>query len=312
MNKQTVMKLISKGESSTLEFKTGKCKDFTNIFRVMCAFANTKGGHLLMGVSDNGEIIGCESHYISAIKSRIQRENDNPIAIVPTITLQIEIIDIDSKSIICISVDKSNLTHTYKGVALYRINDMIVSREAATAYKKINRSGVYNFLMHDDSSQISSYQAAFRILEPFKDWVENHKGWQTIRNLPDSSKEKDIQRLIDLKGRDYCEDNNIDMSFEANEGPGALDLKLSRGNDKTVIEIKLSTNDQYLHGFEVQIEEYARAENTKNRIYVYIQLGNPTRTKRIRELYEKKKEAGENPPFLYIIDSQVRQSASKK
>ena len=203
MNKQTVMKLISKGESSTLEFKTGKCKDFTNIFRVMCAFANTKGGHLLMGVSDNGEIIGCESHYISAIKSRIQRENDNPIAIVPTITLQIEIIDIDSKSIICISVDKSNLTHTYKGVALYRINDMIVSREAATAYKKINRSGVYNFLMHDDSSQISSYQAAFRILEPFKEWVEMHKGWQMIQEFPSASREKDIQRLIDLKGRDY-------------------------------------------------------------------------------------------------------------
>lgn len=72
----------------------------------------------------------------------------------------------------------------------------------------------------------------------------------------------------DLKGRDYCRDNNIDMSFEANEGPGPVDLKLSRGNDKTVIEIKLSSNAQYLHGFEVQIEEYARAENTNNKIYV--------------------------------------------
>lgn len=312
MNKQTVMKLINKGESSTLEFKTGKCKDFTNIIRVMCAFANTKGGHLLIGVSDNGEIVGCESHYISAIKSRIQRENDNPNAIIPTIKLQIEIIDIDSKSILCISVDKSDQTHTYKGIALYRINDMTVSREAATAYKKINRSGVYNFLMHDDSSQISSYQAAFRILEPFKEWVEMHKGWQMIQEFPSASREKDIQRLIDLKGRDYCINNNIDMSFEANEGPGALDLKLSRGNDKTVIEIKLSTNDQYLHGFEVQIEEYAKAENTRNRIYVYIQLGNPIRTKRIKELYDNKMAAGDDPPFLFVIDSQPRQSASKK
>ena len=59
-------------------------------------------------------------------------------------------------------------------------------------------------------------------------------------------------------------------------------------------------------------EEYARAENTKNRIYVYIQLENPIRTKRIKELYEKKKEAGEDPPFLFIIDSQIRHSASKK
>ena len=312
MNKQTVMKLISKGESSTVEFKSGKSKEFTNIYRVMCAFANCKGGYLLLGIYDNGEIIGCEANYISAIKSRIQRENGSSNAIIPKISFQIEIISIDSKNVLCISVNKSNQIHTYKGTVFYRINDIIVSREAANAYKRINRSGVYNYLMHDDSSQISSYQAAFRILEPFKDWVENHKGWQTIRNLPDSSKEKDIQRLIDLKGRDYCEDNNIDMSFEANEGPGALDLKLSRGNDKTVIEIKLSTNGQYLHGFEVQIEEYAKAENTRNRIYVYIQLGNPIRTKRIKELYDNKMAAGDDPPFLFVIDSQPRQSASKK
>lgn len=311
MNKQTVLKLINMGESSTVEFKLGKSKDFTNIYSVMCAFANSKGGHLLFGVSDNGEIVGCEANYISAIKTRVTRENDNSTAIVPRIKLQIEIISIDSKSILCISVEKSNQIHTYKGTAFYRINDIIISREAAEAYKKINRSGAFNFIMHDDTSQISSYQAALRILEAFKDWVEIHKGWKTIRNLPDSSREKDIQRLIDLKGRDYCEDNNIDMSFEANEGLGALDLKLSRGNDKTVIEIKLSTNGQYLHGFIAQIEEYAKAENTNNRIYVYIQLGNPTRTKRIINLYEKKKEAGENPPVLFIIDSQEKQSASK-
>ena len=166
--------------------------------------------------------------------------------------------------------------------------------------------------MHSEPSQISSYQASLSILEAFREWVEDHKGWKTIHDIPGKFREKDIQRLIDLKGRDYCEDNNIDMSFEANEGPGALDLKLSRGNDKTVIEIKLSSNAQYLHGFEVQIEEYARAEKTNNRIYVYIQLENPGRTKTIKELYEKKKAAGEDPPLLFIIDSQIRQSASKK
>ena len=52
MNKHTVLKLINKGESSTVEFKLGKSKDFANIYCVMCAFANSKGGHLLLGVSD--------------------------------------------------------------------------------------------------------------------------------------------------------------------------------------------------------------------------------------------------------------------
>lgn len=67
-----------------------------------------------------------------------------------------------------------------------------------------------------------------------------------------------------------------------------------------------------MHGFEVQIEEYAKAENTNNRIYVYIQLGNPRRTSKIKELYKNKVDAGGDPPFLFIIDSQPRQSASKK
>ena len=102
------------------------------------------------------------------------------------------------------------------------------------------------------------------------------------------------------------------MSFEANEGPGPVDLKLSRGNDKTVIEIKLSSNEQYLHGFEVQVEEYAKAENTQNRIYVYIQVGNPGRDKKIKELYQIKQSFGENPPFLFMIDSQESLQARAK
>ena len=61
-----------------------------------------------------------------------------------------------------------------------------------------------------------------------------------------------------------------------------------------------------------KLKNYAKAENTRNRIYVYIQLGNPIRTKRIKELYDNKMAAGDDPPFLFVIDSQPRQSASKK
>jgi len=36
-------------------------------------------------------------------------------------------------------------------------------------------------------------------------------------------------------------------------GRGPVDFKISRGEDKTVIEIKLTSNNDCLHGFEVQI-----------------------------------------------------------
>ena len=50
------------------------------------------------------------------------------------------------------------------------------------------------------------------------------------------------------------------MTFEANEGPGPVDLRMSRGNNKTVVEIKLSSNADYIHGYEEQIEQYVKAE----------------------------------------------------
>ena len=48
------------------------------------------------------------------------------------------------------------------------------------------------------------------------------------------------------------------MTFEANEGPGPVDLRMSRGNDKTVVETKLSSNADYIHGYEEQIEKYQK------------------------------------------------------
>lgn len=100
--------------------------------------------------------------------------------------------------------------------------------------------------------------------------------------------------------------------LEANEGPGSVDLKMSRGNDKTVVEIKLSSNADYIHGYEEQIEKYAKAEGTTQKIFVYVKVGNPERDKRIEELHASRLNNGENPPKLFIIDSQEQTSASKR
>lgn len=96
----------------------------------------------------------------------------------------------------------------------------------------------------------------------FKDWVENNRGWDEVLSASTSKREKSLQRFLHLSGKYYCSQNNIDidMTFETNEGPGPVDLKMSRGNDKTVVEIKLSSNADYIHGYEEQIEQYVKAE----------------------------------------------------
>ena len=150
------------------------------------------------------------------------------------------------------------------------------------------------------------------IIGVFKDWVENNRGWDEILNIESGKREKSVQRLIHLSAKYYVECHNLDLSCEANEGPGPVDFKISRGNDKTIVELKLSSNSDYLHGYEEQIERYAKAEKTDSMVYVLVDTGNPIRVKKLITLYEENINAGKKVPEVIIIDSTKQVSASKR
>lgn len=173
--------------------------------------------------------------------------------------------------------------------------------------KKIKKSGLLNRKIKHPSSIVAMQE----IINIFKDWVENNRGWALIQSAPSAKREKAIQRFMHLGAKNYIEINDIDVSFEPNEGPGPVDIKISRGSDKTIAEIKLSSNGQYLHGYEAQIIEYGKAERTENLIYVFIDVGNPNRKKRILNLYNQTKLSMVPYPKLIIIDACPRDSASK-
>lgn len=60
MNTKELDELIKKGESSTLEFKR-KISSHEKIAKEISAFANTIGGYLIVGVDDDGSIVGVDS-----------------------------------------------------------------------------------------------------------------------------------------------------------------------------------------------------------------------------------------------------------
>lgn len=57
MNQTEAKKLIATGECGTIEFKL-KANHPEKIIREVVAFANSRGGHLFVGVSDDGQING--------------------------------------------------------------------------------------------------------------------------------------------------------------------------------------------------------------------------------------------------------------
>lgn len=156
----------------------------------------------------------------------------------------------------------------------------------------------------------NSFDASMDIINIFKDWTENNRGWAEIQNAPSKNREKSIQRAIHLGAKYYLQTNNLDASFECDAGNGALDIKLSRGTDKTITEIKLSSNGQYFHGYETQIELYSKAEKTKKTIFVLIDIGNPNRRKKLIDYHKENKRKGIKCPELVIIDARTRSAAS--
>lgn len=59
LNFQAIEALVSQGESDTLEFKksTG---ELHAVGKTLCGLLNRKGGHVLIGVTDNRHIVGQE------------------------------------------------------------------------------------------------------------------------------------------------------------------------------------------------------------------------------------------------------------
>jgi predicted HTH transcriptional regulator len=60
MNIHPIFKLIAEGENDTLDFKK-TISSASKIAKTMTAFANHKGGRLLVGVNDNKTISGTRS-----------------------------------------------------------------------------------------------------------------------------------------------------------------------------------------------------------------------------------------------------------
>lgn len=162
--------------------------------------------------------------------------------------------------------------------------------------------GFFHVMKHSQQVCVSSLEGAHEIIWIFKDWVENNGGWKDIQNCDSRYTEGTIHRWIHLGAKTYLEDQNLDMSCEANMGVGQEDIKISRGNDKTIIEVKLSNNPKCKHGYEKQLPRYAEAEHTKNMIFVLVKVDD-----RNCEFVKK----SNNKPDFVLIDARPQRSASK-
>jgi predicted HTH transcriptional regulator len=95
--------LIAKGESNNLEFKRS-LSSAHRIARTLAAFANGSGGILLIGVSDDGKILGVASE-IREIR-KLEEASDQLVE--PALAISYETLSPDGRKILVVTVLQSN------------------------------------------------------------------------------------------------------------------------------------------------------------------------------------------------------------
>lgn len=143
--KQEILKIIKQGETEAVEFKENFNKE---TIETIVAFANAKGGIVLIGVNNKGKIKG-----VSIGKETLKKwVNEISQALEPTLIPEIESYKIEKKNIIKIEIKQSSIKPvSYKGISYLRVKN---------SNRKLNPKEIAEFHLQTIGSSWDSYPAA--------------------------------------------------------------------------------------------------------------------------------------------------------
>src|SRR5690625_5325178 len=123
MRMKKLQGLLNQGESIFVEFKQSKGKLNKDVFESVCAFLNRNGGHLFLGVNDDGSIVGINEKAVEKVKKDFVTSMNNPQKISPTFYLSVEEFVVEGKSILYIFIPESSQVHRCNGKIFDRNED---------------------------------------------------------------------------------------------------------------------------------------------------------------------------------------------
>ena len=118
--------LLVVGENQNIEFKRAGDGPKADTFESVCAFLNTAGGDIILGVADNGDVLGLPPKSIDAmIRSFVNVMND-PNLFDPVFALYPDEIVHKGKHLIYVHVPESAEVHRFKGKCYARVHEQDV------------------------------------------------------------------------------------------------------------------------------------------------------------------------------------------
>lgn len=149
-------------------------------------------------------------------------------------------------------------------------------------------------------------------VEQFRHVIEDRNMWRLLWDGSAPRPESSSQELFYAIASSYCSANNLDITPEADTGRGRVDFKISAGfSARLLVELKLSSNARLVHGYEMQLQLYKRAEQTTNAVYLVVDVGGMgQKLEKIHALKRSALNRGEKVSEIVVVNATRKESGS--
>ena len=107
--------LTREGEHAQLEYKTCTEDVSESLYESVCSFLNHSGGHILIGVRDDGTIVGVNPDRAETLKANIINSIKNQELFLPCPYFTPQILEAEGKTVLMLDIPCGQYVYRYKG-----------------------------------------------------------------------------------------------------------------------------------------------------------------------------------------------------
>lgn len=118
-----IEQIIEKGEGTRIEFKEAQNGVPDSFYDTIVSFLNKEGGIILLGLTDEGTVLGLQDDNLMNLKKDIVTALNNPEVVNPPYPLPVREFEYAKKTLLYVRVPISSLVHKHAGIIFDREND---------------------------------------------------------------------------------------------------------------------------------------------------------------------------------------------
>ena len=184
MEKDRLIEILHSGETQDVEFKES-LHSFQDFSKLMCGFANTFGGVIIVGVNRKGEAVGLKKD-LDILQQKISSAAQ---AVSPPLTPTVEIDEIEGKKIVVTVIQKAidGVFHTYQGIIYARVGSTLKKMEGNQILEFLRGKNILCFDENPNNAKVEDLDLEkiweYLSLRKQTDYLQNHSVEDFLRNM---------------------------------------------------------------------------------------------------------------------------------